>query len=68
MRRGVIRIQLHRFAQRRFRLLAQALVAERYAEIILNLRVLRIEPGRMAQRVERVVIFLLLEFQIAKER
>ena len=66
VRGRVFRIELERLAQRRLRLRAQPLVAERDAEVILDFGILRVELRRAAQGVERVVVFALLKFQVAE--
>ena len=62
----VIGVQLDGAAQRRFRRLALALMAQGNTEVILNLRIVRINLRGAAQGFERVVIFFLTELEIAE--
>ena len=64
----VIGVQLDGAAQRGFRRLALALMTQGYAEVILYLRIVRINLRGAAQGLERIVIFFLTELEIAEGR
>ena len=63
MRIGIARRQLDRATKRRFGRSAQPLSSKHNSEILKGVGVLRIELGGLAQRVKRLIILYLADFQ-----